>query len=340
MDELEDEIRAQAHHWRTLRDEGLSQEDQRRFEQWRDADPRHAEAYAEARVFWEAAGLPGLGGKITATMARQESEELQTAGGEVSQFRQSIVPRFVAGALAAAAAVAAFIAVGPDLSSFGEPSVRTERFATELGSTQVLTLPDRTRITLGPDSVLEIALSDSQRNAQLLKGSAFFNVHSIQQRPFIVGTDIIDVAVTGTKFDVQLRDENAAVAVGEGSVEVRLSGSDDEVGALGSPIRLEGGQRVSASLADGFGEVEEVFPAELAAWRTGRMIFSNATLVEVASELNRYVAKPISVDPSVSGLKISGTFDSAQADELLEFIQRSYPVRVIEANAERQIVPR
>lgn len=340
MDEVEDEIRAQAHYWRTLRDEGLSQEDQRRFEQWRDADPRHAEAYAEARVFWEAAGLPGMGEKIAETIARQESEEREDYGAEIHQFRPSLFPRFVAGALAAAAAVAAFITVGPDHSSVGEPSVQTERFATELGATKVLTLPDRTRITLGPDSIVEIALSENQRNAELLKGSAFFDVRTIQQRPFIVGTDIIDVTVTGTKFDVQLREEKAAVGVGEGSVDVRLSGSDDEVGALGSPIRLEGGQRVSASLFDGFGEVEEVFPAELAAWRTGRMIFSNATLVEVASELNRYVAKPISVDPSVSGLKISGTFASAQADELLEFIQRSYPVRVIEDDAERQIVPR
>src|SRR5688572_16646350 len=49
-----DAIRKQATDWFALRDETVRNPITRqRFEQWRDADPRHATAYAELAAMWE-----------------------------------------------------------------------------------------------------------------------------------------------------------------------------------------------------------------------------------------------------------------------------------------------
>lgn len=331
------DIRAEAHAWRTRIDEGLPPDEKLIFEQWRDAEPRHAEAYAEARLFWDATDSPKYAEALRETLERKQ---VALAGdipedGAATAYTSGKIHIF-GGLITALGALAALLVFLPSIDPITDAAPPAQIFASERGETKVLTLSDRTKITLGPDSIIEVALSDSARRTRLRTGSALFDVTS-NGSPFLVVTDIGEVEVTGTTFEVRQKGEDIAVAVGEGSVLVKASGEDLDPQSSMPAIELVGGQGVTLSPSGRFGDVTQIFPAELAAWRSGRLAYIEAPLSEVVADLNRYSAQPIRLDPEVSSLEISGTFDASDLDTLLAYIDEGLPVRVRQTKSARII---
>lgn len=323
-----------AHLWRARKHEGLTAEENAAFKTWYRSDPANAEAYAEALLVWEGTGLPGFEADLKATIDRLEIEEQERA--EDTRYASAPwLPRLAGGIAAAAAVIAAFAYLAPLDMDFGDPPIQYQRFANTDRQTEQISLPDRSRITLGPGSTLEFALTEGGRFGRLLEGDAFFRVTPNDRRPFVIETDHADILVTGTTFDLQLNDDLLFVAVGEGSVRLSGPGKNSTDSSAARALNLVGGQAVTASRAAGFGEIAEVFPAELGAWRRGRLIYRNTPLSEVVADLNRMSAVPITVEPGVADLRINGTFDANNIEFLLEGMRSSFPVSIVKT--ERQI---
>ena len=70
-----------------------------------------------------------------------------------------------------------------------------------------------------------------------------------------------------------------------------------------------------------------VNPEELTAWRNGKLVFNNATLVDVAREVSRYREQPLRVSTAAVGnLRLTSVFNSSDTDALLKALPHILPV--------------
>ena len=65
------------------------------------------------------------------------------------------------------------------------------------------------------------------------------------------------------------------------------------------------------------------------AWSRGMLVADNLTLGAFIAELARYRTGLLGCDPAVAGLRLSGVFQLAEPDALLDDLPRILPVRLI-----------
>lgn len=330
-------IRDEAQLWRIRHEDGLSADEEAQFRAWYVSSDRHADAFVEAELFWIASQDPDFREATLKELERLDStaEPINMAQSQYKADRSSVIARALVGVTAMAAVVAACIMVLSPGALFPDAEPEFERFVSGQSQVRIVRLPDKTKITMSASSDIEVSLSDTARLIKLNKGTVFFEVASDASRPFTVNTALADVLVTGTKFDVQLRSDEVAIAVGEGSVEVSGPAKSP---ASERPIAISKGQAIKYRSQSGFGEVTEVFAAEIAAWRDGRLVYVEAPLSRVIEDLNRYSDKPITAEPSIGALKISGIYDVNDLDAALEAIEQSLPARVVDDRAQKRFV--
>ncbi|MEM1134112.1 MAG: FecR domain-containing protein [Pseudomonadota bacterium] len=323
----------QAHLWRTRIDAGLSDKEEHEFQQWMAADQRNSAEFAKAEIGW---GLLGELALPSAASMQQEHSPVPTTS--IGEMIAGLWDRLGGNVFAGAATVAALIAVaflsGIPAQFVNPPQDTVEQFATALGQKKLITLADGSRVTLGAASEIQLVMGEDERRVTLVNGNAYFEVEADAARPFYVDSDIGKVMVTGTTFDVQLREDSFSVAVGEGTVDVALAQPGPDNGQ--NLLSLAAGQAVRAD-RQGFGEITEVFPAELAAWRLGRLIYLQTPLSEVAADINRYSKNPVEVRGAARDITISGIFDAANVETMLATIDSQLPVR-IERDGENRVI--
>ncbi|MGH8409742.1 MAG: FecR domain-containing protein, partial [Pseudomonas sp.] len=72
-----------------------------------------------------------------------------------------------------------------------------------------------------------------------------------------------------------------------------------------------------------------VNPAELTAWRNGKLVFNNASLADVAEQVSRYREKPLKVgNAAIGNLRLTSVFKSDNTDALLKALPSILPVAV------------
>jgi transmembrane sensor len=133
--------------------------------------------------------------------------------------------------------------------------------------------------------------------------------------------------VTGTVFDVRRDEDVVTVLVRSGTVEV----TGGHWWNLGLAVLRDGhGIRVPGSGAIGVPAPTDVDTA--LAWQTGRVVFKNAPLAEVVSEMNRYLATPLRLADSKTGrLRVSASFSLDRPEALLEALPAVAPVKLAPA---------
>ncbi|MEM8919314.1 MAG: FecR domain-containing protein [Pseudomonadota bacterium] len=347
QDELD--IHHEAHLWRARIDEGLNSAEKVEFDSWMSNNVIHRAAFAEAESMW-------------ATLGRVEYHSLQSASPVIESegnarpwieiandnFR-SLGPRIAAAAIALAMAVGILTAMGFSVGFGGEDLPERQHFAASSEGAKLINLPDGSRITLSPNSRLNLSYAQDLRDVRLTEGSARFAVSKDPDRPFVVSTRIADIRVTGTKFSTILRDGGLEVGVLEGSVQVQPP-VDAENGT--KKIALTAGQNiwtddgidyVAIKPAPGAGSLSAnssvpTRPA-VAPEKTERLKYVSAPLSSVVGDINRYGTVPIDLDPSLSDLRLSGTFKTSEADLIVNVIEEALPVVVVQQNGKKSIVP-
>jgi transmembrane sensor len=225
---------------------------------------------------------------------------------------------------AVAASVLA-VAVGVGLfSGVHRPAIYTAEFSTALGERRQVALPDGSLIDLNSRSRVQVRYAKDHRGIELTQGEAMFSVEHDSDRPFVVEAGSGKVTVTGTRFDVRRDATETRVVVEQGTVKVqgREAGDHDFISltaGLGTRVDAEG--KVAAAYA--------VDTAQLTAWRSGKLVFNNASLAEVAEEVSRYRDKPLTVgNDKVGHLRLTSVFKSDNTDALLKALPSILPVAV------------
>ncbi|MEM1134032.1 MAG: FecR domain-containing protein [Pseudomonadota bacterium] len=351
-----EQIRTTAHLWRTRFADGEMPESARaEFEQWIAEDPNHAAAFAEAEILWEALGQIEYDAALDPLAETQQVRVFSTSP-TLWELAQAHWQRLFAGGLVAACAAFAVVLFAPSLLEQAPRDALVSQklvYQTEPGTIEEIALKDGSTITLGALSQTEIAYGPDTREVRLGEGTAFFDVVKDPERPFIVWAGDTRIEVTGTKFDVQRRDETVQISVAEGSVRVtgprgRSSSSTKSPAApqpqqsgngLQQTISLSAGEKLSfAPMQVNTGKTR-IAQADIGAWRSGQLVYVRATLGEVVSDLNRYAPFPVEVDESVSSLRLSGTFAANEPEILLDNVAAALPVKVVISGQIHRIEP-
>ena len=143
-------------------------------------------------------------------------------------------------------------------------------------------LDDGTAVWLNADSKLEYPLSfTGDRRRVILTGEAFFDVAHNDEKPFIVESAGVSVAVLGTEFNVNgYPGETVVTTLISGKVLVK-SDDNDEV------VTLTPGQQAAFNAGSGSLTVAEVDATESVMWIDGTLNAEKMSLDEVLKKVSR-----------------------------------------------------
>ncbi len=340
VDKATQGIREQAADWAiTLQDSGVSHAETLAFVGWLRASPVHIREYLRAEAAWLALEGIDAGRRI-------DVDALLQQGGKILSFTPSVAsvdPQVSAGAAAeisgartrwwsiAAAILIAAIAV--PLVYLGGGFGATESFMTALGEQRTIVLEDGSVMELNTASDVEVRFSAGERNVRILGGEAFFTVKKDPSRPFRVYSNGVEVTAVGTQFNVYRQNDQTAVTVLEGRVQVQRAAEDSgrAGNAVAAPFQLGVGDHAVVS------RDREIITADAGAmnralaWRTRELIFADEPLVNVVAEINRYNARQLIVhDGELASRRISGVFNVHDPEVIVRFLTRSEGVGVTE----------
>lgn len=287
-------------------------EDHAAFEDWYNADPRHAAAYDAVLASWDITGLAAV------TPAAQARRHL----GRTPDRR-----RYAIGAIAAAIVIA-LLAFGSFLAR--DPAHPVE-FASRTGEIRNLELADGSRVTLDSGGLIQTAYAADERRVVLMRGRARFTVAHGDPRPFVVAAGSGVVVAHGTVFDVAFDGRRVTVSLLQGSVEIRPAGKAGKPDA-GSSRTLAPGQRAVI-------ESGKVVPVPAGAvepasdWPSGMLSFENAPLGDVIVAANRYgTSRIVLASPALTQLRFTGTFKASATEQLAQMVAAMFDLKLTRAD--------
>lgn len=292
-----------------LQEEPEDQTMRAQFSAWLDANPVHGAAWAETQRI---------------------SHVIRTAPPAPAdrwRRKKSIILPFVGkgrghgagiGALAAAACFA--IVAGPGLLLDLRADV-----STGTGEIQQVHLADGSTMLVAPQSAVTFDVSKGgQREVQLLKGKAWFEVAPDPDRPFRVAAADTTTTVLGTGFEVsRIDDRRASVTVKHG--HVRVSCND-------RPILTEAlmaGDALSLRCDDASAARSSIDPTQIAAWTDSQIVASDRPVMEVIDALKPWHSGVIlTFGEGFAKRRVTGVYDAHQPVRALQAIAKAQDLRV------------
>ncbi len=202
--------------------------------------------------------------------------------------------------------IAASIALIASISFFLLKPAELIEVATASGENTTQVLPDGSKVILNASSM--ITYSDDWNRELTLEGEAFFEV--TEGNKFLVKTNVGNVQVLGTSFNVFARDGSFNVACKTGKVRVTVperSVSEDIVP----------GQAITVDTDT----VKVVFrvPETMGNWQNGEFYFDHQPINSVFQELQRQFSIEIEFDGS-GEQEFSGYFTNKRLETALDMV--------------------
>jgi transmembrane sensor len=284
---------------------------------WLDADPSHAQAYADQQRLWDRAG----------DLADDpELQALKTAGLAALDRRRWSQPRRL---ITVAASLVVLVGAGLLFSRLVAPE--PVAYATVLGEQRTETMTDGTEIVLNTDSAVQVNYSKDRRAVALRQGEAQFEVAHEAARPFVVSVGQDTVTALGTRFQVRRELGSTIVTLLQGSVEIAHG---DEHYRLHPDERAVISSRTGVSIAP-------IDPESAKAWLDGWLRFRGTPLAEVIAEANRYSPRKLRLgDPRLANVQLSGAFRAGDNASIADAASLILPVRVDRSGDELVLQPR
>ncbi len=173
------------------------------------------------------------------------------------------------------------------------------------GKRASMVFADGSRITVRPGThVVFPAMFAKSKREIYVQGEAFLEVSKNKKRPFIVRTDLMNVQVLGTSFDVCAYPDQKlqSVVLVTGSVKVR-SGENDET-------KIVPNQRYSFDKKNQIQSVEEVDVFPYISWKDGILSFNSENLCSVLDKLSSYYGVKFDYERSaLADIHLTGKLD-------------------------------
>jgi len=191
------------------------------------------------------------------------------------------------------------------------------------GARSLITLPDGSEVWLNSESSIKYdnTFGISSTREVHIDGQARFDVAKDTEHPFIVHTNIADIKVTGTTFDVRAFEAEGKfeAVLFSGRIQVTLSDEPDKT------YTLEPSQKIS--LDDDNLIIENVEEYDTYRWIDGLYCFKEKPFSEILEDMKRYYDVKIVTDISseTAGKKLTGKFQISDGlDYALNILKLSF----------------
>ena len=197
-------------------------------------------------------------------------------------------------------------------SDAGSAVART--YTSGLGSADTVRLSDGSQVVLAPQSELIVSAGYGARERVVeLRGVGYFDITHDDARPFTVRSRGATIRDVGTIFTVRSdADGSLRVGVQEGAVLIERTGVA-EAGVLlhqGDLATMVPGEPVVAQRG--------VVGPDDAAWTSGRLVFRESSMTEVASELRRWYGVELrAADAGIAGRHLTAEFRGEPLDQIV-----------------------
>ena len=188
--------------------------------------------------------------------------------------------------------------------------------------TMTITLPDSTKVWLNRYASITYpkTFADDRRIVSI-SGEVYFEVAHDTSRPFTVDGKWLNVTVLGTKFNFNSSEyKENTVSLLEGKIEVTPGKNKD--GVVLSP-----GQKVLFNPQNGRMSISQVNTALDAVWHNRLIRFHNATIAEIAADLEKLYGVEITIRNSVDNSRTysGSTVYYQSVDSTLEALSETIP---------------
>ena len=186
-----------------------------------------------------------------------------------------------------------------------------------LGQRVNLTLSDGTKVCLNAGSIFTYpSLFGGDVRQGQLNGEAFFEVVSVEKKPFVVHTHLYDIEVLGTKFNVDASRHSFSAALMEGKIKVKDNIHFENV------VHLSPNHKVTALHDSLF--VSDISDYDIYRWKEGLICFEDLNFVDLMKRLEKYYGVKLIIETSsLSKYSFSGKFRISDGIEnLLRVLQK------------------
>ena len=182
------------------------------------------------------------------------------------------------------------------------------------GARTQFSLPDGSTGWLNSGSVIRHPTQFHSTRKIDLNGEAYFDVVKNPSSPFLVHAGSVDIKVLGTSFNVVSYDIDSVAEVVVTSGKVKVLGNDKNM-----KQQLLPNERLVFNNLRGSAEKSVVDVQNYTSWKTGKLIFQNDNLDEVARKLSRFYNVGFTIGENVDR---SQSFRAIMEKENLEEVLR------------------
>ena len=271
------------------------------FERWLHSSPEHQRVWHRVATMNDDFNhLPAQVGRRTLSGARQRISR-----------RESLK---LLGLVAGAAGLSWF---GRDYTPL--PAMMAD-YRTATGERRWVALSDGSKLQLNSATAIDATFTPERRKVQLRQGEILVNP-SVDTRPFWVLTRHGDLRVEDSRLLVRAEAQGTSLAVQQGTVAIfadRHDPSARQVIQPGASVLIDR-TGIRTPIANGL---------DPWAWSDGVISAHNMRLDAFLSELARYRHGLLRCSEAVAGLRVSGTYQLSDTDQVLALVAQSLNVDV------------
>ncbi|MDF0730081.1 FecR domain-containing protein [Pseudomonas entomophila] len=273
---------------------------EQQFQQWLASHPHNALAWQRVtRLGDELAGLPG-------ELSRRTLASRQAQRGSRRDHLKLLAVLAVGGGLAWGAR-----------EPLGLPALLADS-STATGQRRALQGSDGSHLQLNTASAIDLRYDADQRLLTLVRGEVSLDSNANDTRPFHIATAIAELATRNGQLLLRENDQGLLLAVRRGEVMLFPDSAAPRLVRPGEVLQVSAdGQALAAVLhGDPWG------------WTDGVLSVQQMPLGEFVAELARYRPGVLRCAPEVADLKVSGTYQLDDSEQILLLLARSLPVRI------------
>lgn len=195
------------------------------------------------------------------------------------------------------------------------------------GTRSQVVLPDGSKVWLNAESTIKFQVPFQEESREVdLQGEAFFDVAKNPEQPFIVESGNVKVKVLGTRFNYKAfaEDKNIEVVLAEGKIALNLPGKTGTQEAIMKP-----GDRAVIEKESGNATIRKENINKYIAWHSGKLVFDNTPMSEVAQLLERWYGIEVTVqDTEIMNYRFTTTFENESLFQVIELLGLSSPIQI------------
>jgi len=196
-----------------------------------------------------------------------------------------------------------------------------------LGSRTVVLLSDGSKVHLNHGSKIKYPQNFSGDFREvMLTGEGYFEIVNNPEKPFIVRTEKLTLKALGTAFNIMayLNKDVIETTLVNGKLVLKKDGLSEKNTIIG---KMEPGHHLNYNYKTGSFTYTKENIYKYIAWKDGKLVFDETSILEVADKLSRIFNVTIEIDDEIKDFTYTVTFIDESLFQILDLISIATPVK-------------